>query len=206
LIPARWLGVGITSPALRHPGAIGSTLDELSNARAILGFGVGGVASLGPFALTVDRPIAVIRDAVRLARAVIRRERFEGYEPPVHAAPARDVPIFIRGRGEQMNRLASREADGVFLSGFDLAALDVPIEWARSVRDIDVALFASARFNADAPDDPTSLCGEPGAVAAGMHRLVDRHQPSTIGLALVDGGGALSMMERAIAAVHEFRS
>ena len=203
------LGVGITSPALRHPGAMGSTmstLDELSDGRAILGFGVGGVASLGPFALTVDRPIAVIRDAVRLARAVIERERVDGYDPPTHASPTRHVPIYIGGRGEQMNRLASRVADGVFLSGFDLGALDAPIDWARSVRDIEVALFASARFDPDAPHDPTSLSGEPAAVAAGMRRLVDRHRPNTIGLALVDAGGAVSKMERAIATVHEFRS
>lgn len=203
------LGVGITTPALRHPGAVGSTmstLDELSDGRAILGFGVGGVASLGPFGLTVDKPIALIRDAVRTARAVIRREMIDGYEPPVHAAPARDVPIFIGARGEQMNRLASREADGVFLSGFDLGALDTPIEWARSVRPIEIALYASARFRADAPDDPTCLRGAPEEVAAGMHRLVERHRPDTIGLALVDGGDVLTMMDRAIEAVHRFRA
>ena len=70
------MGIGITSPALRHPGAIASTvasLDELSGGRMMLGFGVGGEQSLAPFGITVERPVALIRDALRISRAVLQR-------------------------------------------------------------------------------------------------------------------------------------
>jgi 5,10-methylenetetrahydromethanopterin reductase len=202
------LGIGITTPLLRHPGAIASsmaTLDELSEGRAILGFGVGGDQSLGPFALEVERPVALMRDAIRTARDVFERRSSDRYAPPAHAAPARSIPIFVGTKGEQLTRLASREADGVFLSGFPLTALDAPVEWARSSRHIHIALYASVRFRDDAPRDPTSLHGSPATVAAGMVELVRHHQPESIGLALVDGDRIAHMMESALETVRLFQ-
>lgn len=203
------LGVGITSPLLRHPGALGSTiatLDELSGGRAMLGLGVGGTESLDPFALTFERPVAMMRNAIETARAVVERRATEHYAPPRHAAPGRTVPIYVGARGEQMNRLASRIGDGVFLSGFELDALDGPVAWARSTRPVDVALYASVRFRADAPYDPTSLVGPPEQVAAGLTRLAAMHQPHTVGLALVDLDPVPVMMERALATISAVRS
>ncbi len=195
------LGTGITTAALRHPGALGaavSTLDELSGGRAVLGLGVGGHESLGPFGITVDRPVAAVRNAVRAARAVIERRAADGYAPPPHGVPPRRVPIFVGAKGEQLNRMASREADGVFLSGFALDALDEPVGWARSARPVHVGLFASVRFRADAPVDPTSLIGSPAEVGEGLRQLVLRHHPETIGLALVDHDHPVDMVRRAL--------
>lgn len=194
------LGVGITTPLLRHPGALGATfatLDELSGGRAILGLGVGGHLSLAPFGIEPARPVAIMRDAIRTARAVIERVDGETYRVAEHAAPQRRVPIFVASKGEQISRLASREADGAFLSGFDLDALDAPVAWARSARPIDVALYASVRFRHDAPDDPTALRGDPSVVADGVRRLAERHRPASVGLALVDGDPVGPMIERA---------
>jgi 5,10-methylenetetrahydromethanopterin reductase len=202
-------GIGITSPAIRHPGAMASsvaTLDELSGGRAMLGFGVGGGMSLDPFGLSVDKPVGLIRDAVRIARAVIEGSAIEGYTPPTHAAPKRSVPIYVGSKGEQINRLASREADGVFLSGFDLSRLDAPIEWARSVRPIDVALFASIQFNEMAAHNPSALQGSPAEVAAGLVELVQKYRPETIGLALIDGASIADMMTKAIETLHLLRA
>jgi 5,10-methylenetetrahydromethanopterin reductase len=202
------MGVGITSPALRHPGAIASsvaTLDELNGGRTMLGFGVGGHESLGPFGITVDKPVALVRDAIRMSRAVLHGSTIDSYEPPAHAAPPRDVPIYVGAKGEQLNRLASREADGAFLSGFDLDRLATPVEWARSVRPITVALYASVRFRPDAPTDPTSLCGTAAEVAAGMAALAASHAPDCIGLALVDGDPIPEMMAKALESIERFR-
>lgn len=203
------MGVGITSPVIRHPGAMASsiaTLDELSGGRAILGFGVGGSLSLGPFGLRAERPVALVRDAIRTARAVIERRSSDLYDTPAHAAPARSVPIFVASRGEQINKLASREADGVFLSSWVLDSLGIAVEWARSVRPIHVAMYPSIRFRPDAPNDPTSLSGDPAAVAAGLVDLVERHRPESIGLALVDGDRVPQMVESALEAIRLYRA
>ena len=202
------LGIGITTPVLRHPGALGSsmaTLDELSGGRAILGLGVGGALTLDPFGLKAEKPVALIRDAIRIARAVAGRKVAAGYDLPEHAMPPRDVPIFVASRGEQINRLASREADGVFFSGVNLDRVEETLCWARSVRPIHVALFPSVRYRPDAPVDPAALRGDPADVANGLRRLVERHHPETIGLCLVDGDPLDVMVPRAIDTLKHFR-
>ena len=201
------LGIGITTPVLRHPGALGSsmaTLDELSGGRAILGLGVGGALTLDPFGLKAEKPVALIRDAIRVARAVAGRRAADGYDLPEHAMPRRDVPIFIASRGEQINRLASREADGVFFSGLNLERIAETLGWARSVRPIHVALFPSVRYRSDAPVDPAALRGDPADVAVGLRRLVEQHDPETIGLCLVEGDPLDVMVRRAIDTLKQF--
>ncbi len=203
------LGIGITTPVLRHPGALGASLaslDELSGGRAMLGLGVGGDLTLGPFGLTPDRPVALIRDAIRIARAVIERRSVAGYEVPTHAMPARTVPLHIGSRGEQINRLASRDADGVFLSGLTLTDVEAPVAWARSVRPIHIGLYSSVRFRMDALEDPTSFSGNPSEVAAGLHRLIEVVRPDTIGLAFVDGDPISVMMERGVATFEALKA
>jgi alkanesulfonate monooxygenase SsuD/methylene tetrahydromethanopterin reductase-like flavin-dependent oxidoreductase (luciferase family) len=130
------LAVGITSPLLRHPGALASTaatLDELSNGRAVLGLGLGGSESLDPFGIGITRPIAQMDSAITICRGVLNRRAVEGYEPPAHAMPARQVPIWIGARGPQMIRLAARRTDGVFISGCTSAQVDNIFYEAQSV-------------------------------------------------------------------------
>jgi len=195
------MGIGITTPVLRHPGAVASTvasLDELSGGRMMLGFGVGGEQSLGPFGLTAERPVALMRSALRTARAVLDHTDGERYSVPDFAAPARDVPLFVASRGEQINRLASREADGVFLSGFGPERLDEVLGWVRSEGSPSVALYQSVRFQTPGAGDATSVGGSPTEVAAALAELVDHHSPDSIGLALVDGADLATMMRNAI--------
>ena len=203
------MGIGITSPVLRHPGAIAATvasLDELSHGRMMLGFGVGGQQSLEPFGLTVERPVALMRDALRTARAVLQRRDGAGYVVTDHAAPARDVPLYVASRGEQINRLASREADGVFLSGFVPDRLDEVLGWVRSDGSPRVALYQSVRFRTPGDDDPTAIAGDVGLVADTLGALVDAHAPDSIGLALVDGADPVTMLRDAIEVFDRLKS
>ena len=138
------LGVGITSPLLRHPGAIAATmatLDELSDGRAVLGLGVGGGLSLDPFGLATTRPVGVVADAIRVARGVLGGRPVQGrlpYEPPAHAMAPRPVPVWVGARGPQLVGLAAREADGLFLSGCTPAELEAIIVAHPKVADVAV--------------------------------------------------------------------
>ena len=199
-------GVGITSPLLRHPGAVASTamtVDELSNGRLTLGWGVGGHESLEPFGLSTERPVGVVRDALRTAGAVMRGQSATDYTPPAHAAPPRAIPQFVGARGEQLNRLASREADGVFLSGFEHHDIGRVIGLARSHRPIAIALYQSVRFTT--PEDRWSIAGSPASVATRVASLASEFSPDSLGLALVDGADLGTMIDGAIETIGHLR-
>ena len=148
------LGVAVTNPYLRHPAATASafaTLAELAGpGRIVLGMGSGGDLALGPTGAVREQPLQRVTDAVRIARAVLRGEPTDGYEPPPHSTSAPDVRIVIGSRSQGLNRLASAQADGVFIGGVPLPMMDVTLEWARSVRPIDVALYPNVALS---PDD-----------------------------------------------------
>ena len=147
------MGVAVTNPYLRHPAATASafaTLAELAGpGRVVLGMGSGGDLALGPTGAVREQPLQRVTDAVRIARAVLRGEATEGYEPPPHSTSAPDVRIVIGARSEGLNRLASAEADGVFIGGVPLPMVGVTLGWARAVRPIDVALYPNVALSPD---------------------------------------------------------
>jgi len=96
--------------------------------------------------------------------------------------------LFVASRGERINRLASREADGVFLSGLAAERLDEVVGWARSTGAPRLAVYQSARFGGEGTDDPTVVSGSPSEIATSLAALVERYSPASIGLALVGGG------------------
>jgi alkanesulfonate monooxygenase SsuD/methylene tetrahydromethanopterin reductase-like flavin-dependent oxidoreductase (luciferase family) len=194
------LAVGITSPLLRHPGAIAATaatIDELSAGRFTLGLGVGGQKSLEPFGLSTDRAVAVLREAIVTARAVLAAESAQGYEPGGHAIGRREVPIWVGTRGPQLIRLAARLADGVFLSGCTPTQHE---SIALAMKELDstaeMALYQSA---SDVVDSPSVLGWDD--VGAFLAEEARRWQPAAIGINLVDlndgSGDPVALVERA---------
>jgi 5,10-methylenetetrahydromethanopterin reductase len=189
------LAVGITSPVLRHPGALAATaatVDELSGGRFTLGLGIGGDKSLAPFGLVADGPVARMTDAIATARAVLdgRADDDAGYRPPDHAAPPRTVPIWVGARGPRLLELAAREADGIFVSGCSPAQHDrvaAVVAPARSTgREVGLALYQSAGSGPPAP----SVCrwdevaGVLGREAERLNRASSA--PTSIGINLVE--------------------
>ncbi len=153
------LAVGIANPYSRHPGLTASTaqtVHELSDGRFVLGIGAGGDIGLGPFELRANAPLRSVERAIRIARAVGAREPTEGYQPQemsVADAPGRPpMPVFVGARGEQLNRLASRVADGAFVAGIPPVLYDDVIAWVRSVRPIEVSLYPTVAFTEEEAD------------------------------------------------------
>ena len=167
------LAVGVTSPLLRHAGAIAATaatVDELSGGRFLLGLGVGGDRALAPFRLRTDRPVAVVRDAVLTARDVLQLMGREA------------VPIWVGARGPQLVRLAARRADGVFVSGCTAEQHDTIVAEARAVdATTSIALYQSA---SDANPGPTASTWD--AVGPVLAAEAERISPTSIGINLVE--------------------
>lgn len=145
------LAVGVTNPYVRHPGIAVTTMltiHELSGGRAILGVGAGGAMSLAPFELTPVHPTAQIRRFLELAEAVRDGHRADGYQPTdLSIGPGvPPMPVFVGARGPRLNALASELADGAFIAGMPPFRYGEVIGWARSVRQISIALYPSVAF------------------------------------------------------------
>ena len=125
------VGLGITSPYLRHPtiqASEAAAIDELSNGRFIMGLGVGkvGIEYL-EYDIDVMRPVGVHHEAMEIMRKIWSGEHYE-YEGKFFKStmPAFDraaaglatrIPIYVGATGPFMQKLAGRESDGMLLAG-----------------------------------------------------------------------------------------
>ncbi len=147
------LATGITNPYVRHPGVAAAsmlTIHEISGGRAVLGVGAGGQMSLSPFGLRALRPVDRVREFIDIARAVATGTPAAGYSPSDVAVSEATVdtplPLFVGARGPRLNRLASERADGALVAGMPPFRYPAVIDWARSQRPIDIALYPSVAF------------------------------------------------------------
>src|SRR5262250_1988693 len=121
------IGLGVLNPHQRHPTLMAmeiAAFDELSEGRAVLGIGAGMPSRIKKTHAPVDRPIAAVRDAVTITRALLRGETvtytgkaFSVDGVRLEFTPRRaDVPILTAAMGEQALRLCGEIADGVIIS------------------------------------------------------------------------------------------
>jgi 5,10-methylenetetrahydromethanopterin reductase len=144
------IGIGVFNPYNRHPTLIAmeiGALDELAQGRARLAIGSGIAASTERLGLRADRPLAAVRDAITIVRAMLKGEEVD-YAGAMFSArkvkldfPARrpDMPLLMAARGEQALALCGIIADGLIISNlcpaeFTQAAVAAVGEAARRVQ------------------------------------------------------------------------
>ena len=157
------LGSGVCDPYSRHPSAIAAaiaSLDEMSGGRAVLGLGTGG-QGLRELGIEQKLPVAALREAVQMVRALIRGETVTAEGKVVSLASARldfapprsEIPIYFATHGAQITRLAGQIADGVLIANtlnprafdFYLAQLDEGMAKAeRPGGSVDIGLRVEA--------------------------------------------------------------
>jgi 5,10-methylenetetrahydromethanopterin reductase len=125
--PGKTIGIGVTSPLIRNITTIAraaAALWQKAPGRFRLGLGVGGLQDLARIGTTVEKPVAMLRDASETLRNIWRgwtlNQKGETFELKSHAAMYKlteSIPIHFGVRGPKLLRLASRIADGVILSG-----------------------------------------------------------------------------------------
>jgi 5,10-methylenetetrahydromethanopterin reductase len=121
------IGIGVFNPYNRHPTMIAmeiAALDELAQGRVRLGIGSGIAAPTERMGLRADRPLAAVRDAITIVRAMLRGEEvdyagelFSAHKVKLEAPPSRpDMPLLMAARGEKALALAGKLADGLIIS------------------------------------------------------------------------------------------
>src|SRR6266487_6594742 len=121
------IGIGVFNPYNRHPTLMAmeiAALDELAQGRVRLGIGSGIAASTERMGLSAARPLAAVRDAITILRAMLKGEEvdyagrlFSAHKVKLEYLPQRpDMPLLMAARGEQALVLCGKIADGLIIS------------------------------------------------------------------------------------------
>lgn len=123
------------SPYTTHPVYIAMAAASLAEAypgRVVLSLGVGAPGDLAAAGIAAPRPIATLRESIRICRALLAGETIQHNGEVFRAAGRRlvngpqPVPIVLAASGPQMLALAGAEADGVLISAATSPAF---IQW-----------------------------------------------------------------------------
>jgi 5,10-methylenetetrahydromethanopterin reductase len=141
------IGIGVFNPMNRHPTLIAmeiGALDELAQGRARLGIGSGIASATERMGLSTERPLAAVRDAITIVRAMLSGEEvtYAGRAFSVqkvkleYQARRPELPLLMAARGEQALALCGKIADGLMISNmcppdFTRQAVDVVRNAAR---------------------------------------------------------------------------
>lgn len=147
------LGPCVTNPYTRHPSVTAtaiSSIDEISNGRAVLAIGTGDSAlrriGINP------RPISELEQSVIQIRNLVRGMpvEYSGQPLKMRWTKGRNIPIYVAGSGPRLLTLAGRVGDGAIVH---TGSSDYGIEFAlnhigegalavgRDPQSLDLAFF-----------------------------------------------------------------
>lgn len=119
-------GPGVTNPYLAHPIVTAqavSTLNEIAPGRVVCGIGVGDRTTLEMVNMKQFRPLATIRESVRIVREITSGKNLEMQGEIFTVSGAKlnfrttgEIPIFIGAQGPKMLQLAAEIGDGVLIN------------------------------------------------------------------------------------------
>ena len=149
------IGPGITSPYIRHPVTLASSigsLDELTGGRMVLGIGPGDRTSLDKLGLSYEKPVAKIRSCIETIRRLLslpfEGDQINSPEPRLSFA-VRQVPIYLGAQGPNMLKLAGEIADGVLINASHPQDIENAVKYVReglSLRGDNPSLFDIGAF------------------------------------------------------------
>src|SRR5258708_29910661 len=101
-----------------------ATLDEISNQRAILGFGAGisGFAELG---IVRKKPAAAVREAIHVVRELLKGETVDFHGDVIGFTNGKlsfkpvmaNIPVYVASNGPLGQRMTGAVADGAIMEG-----------------------------------------------------------------------------------------
>lgn len=217
------IGPGVLNPFARHPALIAmeiGALDEFSGGRVRLGIGAGVGQAIERMGFRYDRPVAAVRDAVTIIRALLRGDTAE-HAGRVIAAKGigldfksrANLPIYMAGRGDQTLRLCGELADGLFISnmcapGFVARAIEVVRDAAAAAHratPIDVVQYVPCSVQADRSEAVRAAKRAVADMLPGFWRLAQRVSSAKNALLLGSNIG-LEEFDRSVAGLAAGKS
>jgi len=119
-------GPGVTNPYMAHPIVTAqavATLNEIAPGRVLCGLGVGDRTTLEMVNMKPSKPLATIRESVRIIREITSGQNLEMQGEIFSVSGAKlnfkatsRIPIFVGAQGPKMLALAAEIGDGVLIN------------------------------------------------------------------------------------------
>ena len=141
------LGTAVTSPLLRHPGALASlfaSLAEIAPGRIVAGIGPGGWELPTQLGIHEPRPLTVTRETALLLADLLKGRpataaagpaaksgtttRFPLTGARLDFTPPQPIPLYLAARGPRMMSLAGELADGLITHSLSLPFIEHVVE------------------------------------------------------------------------------
>ena len=145
------LGTAVTSPLLRHPGALASlfaSLAEIAPGRIVAGIGPGGWELPTQLGIHEPRPLTITRETALLLADLLKGRPATAGRPaaagpaaksgtttrfPLTGArldftPPQPIPLYLAARGPRMMSLAGELADGLITHSLSLPFIEHVVE------------------------------------------------------------------------------
>lgn len=154
-------GPGVTNPYIVHPVVTAqavSTLNEIAPGRVVCGLGVGDRTTLAMVNVVQRRPLATIREAVKMIRGVVSGKKFEMNGEIFKVSGAKlnfrvrnPIPIFVGAQGPKMLALAAEIGDGVLINASHPKDVENAMTFIRKgaekagkkLEDLEISAYAS---------------------------------------------------------------
>jgi len=154
-------GPGVTNPYMTHPIVTAqavSTLNEIAPGRVVCGIGVGDRTTLEMVSMKPSKPLATIRESVRIIREITSGKNLEMQGKIFTVSGARlnfrtanRIPIFVGAQGPKMLALAAEIGNGVLINASHPKVVENAIGFVREgvakagkrLEDLEIAAYTS---------------------------------------------------------------
>ncbi len=155
------MGSGVSNPYVRNPVTIAaatSTLNEISEGRALLGVGPGDKATMETLNLSWDKPVKTVKDAIVSIRKLLNGEKLEqGAFLNGTKKIENQIPIYMAAQGPMMLKGSGEVADGCLINASNPKDFEIAIPLIeqgiskanKSVKDFSFAAYTACSVDED---------------------------------------------------------
>ncbi len=126
------MGSGVSNPYVRNPVTIAAattTLDEISNGRAIVGVGPGDKATMETLNISWNKPVSTVKDAIGTIRSLVDGDKINDNKASLSGiSKVQDyIPIYMAAQGPRMLEASGEVADGALINASNEKDFEVAI-------------------------------------------------------------------------------
>jgi 5,10-methylenetetrahydromethanopterin reductase len=187
-------GPGVTNPYLVHPVITAqavATLNEIAPGRVTCGLGVGDKTTLQMLGMEQAKPLAAIKESVRIIREVtsgktleMQGEIFKVSRAKLNFKVTNPIPIFIGAQGPKMLALAAEIGDGVLINASHPKDIENAVKFVREgvekagkkLEELNISAYTSFSIASDYEKALKAVVPVVAFIVAGAPEIIlERH-------------------------------